>query len=161
MRIGNIKSLLESVLIEILIHPRNNLNLRQNKILCQLIKAINEFPRYSIPDIYISICVDNKINKFRYVDSIRFSSEDGHLIAAIENVDYSYGSDTYEVEFLRIVDSKGKCKIEVLLDNGEGYDLNYWKQDIIGLLRNDNVAILIEEYWDDDDLVNNSNLDFK
>jgi hypothetical protein len=150
MKIDKIKSLLQSVLIEILIHPRNNLNLRQYKIFCQLIKAINEFPKYTIPDIYISVCVDNKNKKFRYVDSIRFSSEDGHLIVAIENVDYSYGSDTNEVEFLRLVDCNGKCKIDELLDNGEGYDLNYWKREIIGLLSSDNVEILIEENWENE-----------
>lgn len=152
MRIKEIKSILQSVLIEILIHNKNNFEIRQSRIISKMLKAIQEFPNFSIPDVYLSVCVDDKDRKFRYIDCIRLSTTDGFLSAGIENIDYFYGSDTFESEYLKLINANGKCKIDILIDNEDGYNLNYWKDDILGLLSNDNVEIKIEEYWEDNEV---------
>ena len=150
MKINEIKSKLQSVLIEILNHKNNNFGIRQYKIVSALSKAINNFPNNKIPDVYLTVCVDDKERKFRYIDSITFSNENG-ISAKIENIDYLYGIDLFEVEYLNVSDIKGKAKIEVLLDNKDGFDFNYWLNDIMGLLSNENVEIKIEEYWENID----------
>lgn len=152
MRIKEVKTILQSVLIEILNHNKNNFGIRQYKIISKLIKAIDEFPNFSIPEIYLSVCADDKDRKFRYIDFIKCRITDGFISAGIENIDYYYGSDTFESEYLRLINVKGKCKIDVLIDEEDGYDLNYWKNDILGLLLDDNVEIEIEEYWEDEDV---------
>lgn len=146
MKINDIKSKIQLVLIEILNHKKNNFGIRQYKILSAVSKAINNFPNNKISDVYLTVSIDDKERKFRYIDSITFSNENG-ISAKIENIDYSHGSDLFEVEYLKVSDIKGKAKIEVLLDNKEDFDFNYWLNDIMGLLSDENVEIKIEEYW--------------
>jgi len=147
MKIKDIKSKLLLVLIEILNHSKNNFGIREYKIVSSLIKAINDYPNYLMSYVYLTVCVDDPIRKFRYVDSIEFNNDSG-ICVRIENCDYYYGSDTFEVEFLRLSSNKGKAVIDYILidESKEGYDFDYWIKSILGLLDDENVEIKMESY---------------
>jgi hypothetical protein len=136
MNLKEIKENLTKIIIEILVTQENKFTARDYFITSRLLWALQDYPNRDIPDIRLSIMIQNDD---RICEELVIRWEHNFLWLGSEGFTRSpYGSDSFE-----------NCVLHHYFDEEieiSEYDIKNWCRDFLELASDPNNQVLIESY---------------
>lgn len=142
MKIDEIKSIINSILIDIMVYEKNGFEKREYYIVSRLMWAIDNYPQFEIP--YTSVSIFKDYNSYTEEYNIRF--QDDILWVGVQGLERSpCGSDLYENENINISHDEAFSQLTIN-PNYEFDDLVIWYEEAKQKLESGDYSIVLEYY---------------